>query len=153
MLKTNDVNAPSNPVDDMLVADDGRLAFIRCARPKSASITEQSVELRRLGRLSIHRQASQPLTWWFAGKPARKDETFTWPDGTKLTVSVGTISLFDAKGFVETKVHYAGMKYADPMPMVYPTVTVDPKNGVVQVEVTSTKAIVEETFSDTEENR
>jgi len=153
MLKMNDVNAPANPVDDMLVADDGRLAFIRCAGPKSAGITEQSIELRRPGRLSIRRQASQPLTWWFAGKPARKDETFTWPDGTKLTVSVGTISLSDAKGFVETKVHYAGMKYADPMPMVYPTVTVDPENGVVQVEVTSTKAIVEETFSDTEENR
>jgi len=128
-FETNDTNAPSQPVGELLVADDGRLARIRCVGPESAGISEQSIELRRPGRLRVHRKSSRPLTWWFA---------VTWPDGTALTITVGSISDFDAQGFVETKVHYAGMKYADPMPMEYATVSVEPDNGVVQVDVTST---------------
>ena len=137
MLKTDDVNKPAEPIDEMLLADDGRLAKIRCIGPKSAGIGEQNIELHRPGRLTLHRQTTEPLTWWFAGKPLRDGNTFTWPDGTTLTVATGTISNFDERGFVETKTHYAGMKYADPMPMVYPTVTVQPDQGVVKIDVTT----------------
>ena len=37
-LPTNDTNNPAAPVDEMLVADDGRTAMIRCVGPVSAGI-------------------------------------------------------------------------------------------------------------------
>jgi len=153
MLETNDVNKPAEPIEEMLVADDGRLAKIRCVGPKSAGISEQKIELHRPGRLSIHRQTTEPITWWLAGKPGREGNTFTWQDGTMVTISTGTISKFDERGFVETKTHYAGMKYADPMPMVYPTVTVQPDQGIVEIEITSQTPTPEKTPTQLQEQK
>jgi hypothetical protein len=41
------------------------------------------------------------------------------------------------KGYVETKVHYGGMKFADPHPFTYPTITVEPVDGRIKLEVTT----------------
>ena len=60
-------NKPAAPVDEMLVADDGRLAMIRCVGPQKAGIKEQRVELRRPGRLTIRRETAGEMTWWYAG--------------------------------------------------------------------------------------
>jgi hypothetical protein len=48
-------------------------------------------------------------------------------------------NLIDPKGFREEKVHFGGMKFADPLPMVYPTVTAKPDQGVLQVTITTLK--------------
>jgi hypothetical protein len=136
-LNVDDTNAPAKPVDETLVADDGRHATIRCVGPKTADLGEQLVDLERPSKLSITRTAAKPLTWWFAGNPKRDGNLFAWPDGTVLKVTSGTITKFAADGFIETKRHYAGMKWADPHPFVYPTVTIEPVNGKIIVEVNS----------------
>ena len=135
-LPVNDVNAPAQPVDEMLVADDGLTALIRCIGPKSAGIAEQRVELRRPSRLVIRRETEAELNWWYAGEPQRDANQLSWPDGTTLTVTRGSIVDIDPQGYLETKVHYAGMKFADPHPFVYPVVTARPDQGVLELTVT-----------------
>ena len=45
----------------------------------------------------------------------------------------GEIAAVDPEGYLETKTHYAGMKFADPHPMVYPVVTVRGREGMLEV--------------------
>jgi len=139
MLETNDVNKPAEPIDEMLVADDGQLAEIRCVGPKSAGVSEQKIELHRPGRLRVTRHAEKPLTFWSAGSPQREGNRLTWPDGTTLTIVTGKIHSVDAEGFVDRKTHYAGMKYADPKPFVYPTTTIAPVEGIIRFDVSTPK--------------
>ncbi len=136
-LHVNDTSAPAKPVDETLLADDGLHATIRCMGPSADGIAEQLVELERPSKLSITRTTSKPMTWWYAGEPQYKDNAFTWQDGTQLKVAQGTVGTIDPKGFVETKVHFGGMKWADPHPFVYPTVSVEPVNGKIVIEVMS----------------
>jgi hypothetical protein len=134
-LGVDDTNAPPKPVDETLFADDGRHATIRCVGPKTAGIGEQFVDLVRPSKLSITRATDKPLTWWYTGNPKHNDDSFTWPDGTQLKVTRGKIGKIAPEGYVESKRHYGGMKFADPHPFVYPTVTVEPANGRIAVEV------------------
>lgn len=134
-LPTNDTNKPAEPVDEMLVADDGRVATIRCVGPKSAGIGEQWVELTRPGLLTVERETEKPLDFWFAEQPHRDGNTFRWPDGTELIVVTGEIAAVDNAGYTETPVHFGGMKLADPCPRTYTTVKVDPAEGLVRLEV------------------
>ncbi len=136
-LKVNDVNAPARPVDEMLVADDGKSALLRCVGPAGAGLKEQLVELHRPGRLTIRRESEAEFTWWHAGEAVQQGNTLTWPDGTMLTVTRGSIAEVDPQGFLETKVHYAGMKFADPHPFVYPVVKARPDGGVLELEITA----------------
>lgn len=136
-LGVNDTNAPAKPVDDVLLADDGRHATIRCVGPKTAGIGQQLVDLGRPSNLSITRSAEKPLTWWYSGNPQYKGNSFTWPNGTQLRVVQGTISRIEPEGYVESKRHFGGMKFADPHPFTYPTMTVAPENGNIVVEVHS----------------
>jgi hypothetical protein len=39
------------------------------------------------------------------------------------------------QGFVETKRHFGGMKFADPHPFAYPKLTVAPVEGRIIIEV------------------
>lgn len=136
-LKTADINDPAKPVDELLVADDGKWARIRCVGPAAAGLKEQTVDLWRPRRLSIRRQASRPLQWWYAGRPSVEEKTrFTWPDGTRLVVTRGEIRQVDPKGFVDRKVHYGGMEFADPHPFAYPLATIAPQEGWIEIEVT-----------------
>jgi hypothetical protein len=135
-LGTADVNEPATPVEEMLVADDGRLARIRCVGPKSAGLGEQLVDLHRPARLVIRREATSPLTWWYAGQAKHEANSFDWPDGTCLTVKRGRIDSVNPSGYTDRKAHYAGMEFADPHPFVYPAVTVNPEDGRVEIEVT-----------------
>jgi hypothetical protein len=130
-----DDNKPAEAVDQMLVSDDGPNAFIRCVGPKSQGIDEQLIELQRPSRLTVDRQCSKPFTWWCAGEPRREEYSLSWPDGARLAVRKGAIAQFNPEGFVETKRHYGGMKFADPHPFTYPTVTVEPLDGRITLEV------------------
>ncbi len=134
-LGVNDVNKPPDPVDEMLLADDGRRALIRCVGPKSHGIGEQLVELERPSRLTVDRHCSEPITWWCAGEPEHEGNSMIWPDGTKLTITKGTVVATNPEGYVETKRHYGGMKFADPHPFTYPTFTVQPVDGWIMIEV------------------
>ena len=105
--------------------------------PKGDGIREQVVELVRPAKLSISRATDKALSWWYAGDAKHTNNAFVWPDGTQLTVARGNITAVKPDGFVEAKQHYEGMKFADPHPFVYPTVTVEPTDGKVVVEVSS----------------
>ncbi len=132
---TNDVNKPVSAVDEMLVADDGRTAMIRCIGPASAGIGEQVVEISRPGRLTIERSTSKPMSWWYMDSPTMVGQSFRWPDGTELRVEHGRIVNHDPDGYTETPVHYGGMKFADPCPRTYATVTVEPDMGKVRLAI------------------
>jgi hypothetical protein len=135
-LKINDQVKPAPPVDEMLVADDGRLALIRCVGPKAAGLSEQRVELHRPRRLVIRRELAGSLSWWYAGEATRTNNTLHWPGGATLTVTRGQIENVDLKGYPEKKVHYGGMVFADPHPFTYSVVRARPDRGVLEITVT-----------------
>jgi hypothetical protein len=52
-----------------------------------------------------------------------------------LKLTRGKIGKIEPEGYVESKRHFGGMKFADPHPFTYPTVTVEPTDGMICVEV------------------
>jgi hypothetical protein len=134
-LGVDDTGKPPSPVDETLVADDGRRALIRCVGPKSHSIGEQLVELERPSRLTVDRHCSKPITWWCAGDPQHEGNSIMWHDGTELTITKGTVVAINSQGYVDAKHHFGGMKFADPHPFTYPTITVKPVDGRIRLEV------------------
>ncbi|MCC7337546.1 MAG: hypothetical protein IT422_20835 [Pirellulaceae bacterium] len=136
-LNVNNVNSPALAVEEMLLADDGQRATIRCVGPTAAGLGEQVIDLDRPHSLSIRRQASQPMKWWYSGDARRDGNALIWPDGTRLEVAIGHIVSIDPTGLVESKSHYGGMKYADPHPFTYPVVTVQAASGALEILVTT----------------
>jgi hypothetical protein len=136
-LYTDISGAPIKPVDEMLVADDGRVATIRCVGPKPLGIGEQVVALQRPSKLTIMRTTEKPINYWYADSPTQKDNTFTWPGGTQLKIVRGTITKLDPQGLVDAKRHYGGMHWADPHPFTYPTIDVAPAGGKIVIEITN----------------
>jgi hypothetical protein len=134
-LGTEDSQEPSASVKNLVVTDDGCRATIRCVGPEAAGLAEQLVALERPSKAIIKRHCSRPLSWWHAGDARRVDNSFVWPDGTSLSITKGAIAAVDAQGFTETKVHYGGMKFADPHPFVYPVITVEPVDGQIHLEI------------------
>lgn len=134
-LPTNDANKPAAPVDEMLVADDGRTAIIRCQGPKSAAIGEQMVRLSRPGTVTFDRATTQAMSWWYMEQPRLEGKKLHWSDGTVLTIESGKITEHKSDGYVETPVHFGGMKFADPCPRIYATLEVEPENGHVRIRV------------------
>ncbi|HEY3391257.1 MAG TPA: hypothetical protein VGK58_01025 [Lacipirellulaceae bacterium] len=132
-LPTNDTNNPTSPVDQMLVADDGRTAMIRCVGPVSAGIDEQLVELSRPRMLTIERKTSKPMSWWHMDSPKLIGQAFQWQDGVELKVAQGRIFDHKTDGYTEATAHFGGMKFADPCPRSYETVTVEPDAGTVRL--------------------
>ncbi len=138
LMKTADPNKPSPPVEDMLVADDGRTALIRCVGPQSQAVGVQKLELAPQGRLTFTRHTTKPVTWWFMDDPHRTPRRLTWNDGTELVVEQGSdLELVD-DGHLETPVHFGGMKFADPCPHQYHTAKVAPHEGIVQLSIRRT---------------
>lgn len=136
-LPTNDANKPAPPVEEMLVADDGKNALIRCVGPKSADIGEQVVRLTRPGTIVFDRATKQPMSWWYMEQPQLDGKRLRWPDGTELLIEVGKMIENKLDGYVETPVHFGGMKFADPCPRTYATIKVEPENGHVRLRVHS----------------
>ena len=68
-------------------------------------------------------------------RPAARRQFHHWPDGTELTITKGTVAAMNSQGYVETKRHFGGMKFADPHPFTYPTFTVEPVDGRIMLEV------------------
>jgi hypothetical protein len=137
LLGVADTVKPPPPIEDTRLTDDGRQATIRCVGPKSAGLGQQIVQLDRPSRFTIDRECSKPLTWWCAGDPRQDGPAAIWTDGTRLTVTHGKLTAINPKGYLETKVHFGGMKFADPHPFAYPTFTVEPVDGRIVVEVTT----------------
>ncbi len=136
-LNVNDINSPAVSVEEMLVADDGRLATIRCVGPTTAGLGEQIIKLDRPGSLLVRRKTSQPMKWWYSGDARRDGNALIWADGTRLEVAIGHIESINPTGFVESKSHYGGMKYADPHPFTYPVVTAQAASGALEILVTT----------------
>jgi hypothetical protein len=134
-IDADKANKPPEPVKDLLLADDGRLATIRCVGPEAEGLGLQLVELERPGRVRVERHGAQPLNWWYAGEPERHEQSLVWPDGTRLTVSQGVMGETTPNGHLDKKVHFGGMAFADPHPFAYPALTVEPADGVVVIEV------------------
>jgi hypothetical protein len=134
-LPVDDTAHPAPPVEELLVADDGRRALIRCVGPKRNGVKEQRVELLRPGRLSVRREISTDMSWWYAGEAVRDKNVLRWPDGTVLAVTRGRIARVDRRGYAEKKVHYGGMEFADPHPFIYPVVTASPERGVLEITI------------------
>ncbi|MBL9162181.1 MAG: DUF4962 domain-containing protein [Planctomycetaceae bacterium] len=133
LTSASDVNKPPEPVEELLVSDDGRRAAIRCVGPKAQDVSEQWVELHRPGVLKVERHTSNPVRWWQMDQPRQEANSFVWPDGVRLQVEVGEIAQVDVHGYVESPVHFGGMKFADPCPHEYQTVEVKPIDGVVKL--------------------
>ena len=138
-LDVGNTDKPGPAVDELLVADDGRLAMIRCVGPKGAGVKEQRVELHRPGRLTIRRERSGNMSWWYMGEARRDKNTLRWPDGTTLSVTVGTLENVQPAGNTEKKVHFGGMVFADPHPFSYPVVTARPERDVLEITITVQK--------------
>lgn len=136
-LKVNDINTPATAVEEMLVADDGQLATIRCVGPSSAGLGKQVVRLERPAKLVVRRETSQPMSWWYVGNARRDGNTLEWPDGTRLEIVTGKLESIDLAGYVDAKKHYGGMEYADPHPFTFPTVTAVAEAGVLEIVVTT----------------
>lgn len=129
-LGVEDVNDPKAAIEDTSLSDDGLRAAVCCTGPTSAGIGKQVITLDRSDRLlTIDREAASPITWSYSGKARRTGNAWAWSDGTELKVVQGRVTNTTSAGLVESKVHYGGMKFADPHPFVYPTITVDPTEG------------------------
>jgi hypothetical protein len=139
-LNVNDANAPAKPVDEMLVADDGRTATIRCVGPKEGGLGQQIVTLVRPSTLKISRSCEKEITWWHAGEAQHQGNSLEWPDGTQLKVIRGNITTVNPQGYVDSKKHFGGMQFADPHPFIYPTVTVAPVEGRIEIEITTPRS-------------
>ena len=109
-------------------------SFVVSARRHTKS-ANSVVELERPSRLTVNRHCSKPITWWCAGDLRREENSFVWPDGTKLSVRKGSIAEVNPEGLVEKLVHFGGMKWADPHPFTYPTIKVEPADGQIVLEV------------------
>jgi hypothetical protein len=138
-MKTADPNKPAPPVEQLLVADDGRLATIRCVGPKAFEVGEQLLELHRPNRLTLTRHTTKPVEFWCMDSPKQEGNRLTWPDGVQLVVERGKVAEFKPDGYHETLVHFGGMKWADPCPHTFPTVHVEPEDGVVSLTVERSK--------------
>jgi hypothetical protein len=134
-LPTADINHPASAVRDMLVTDDGKFAMIRCVGPESLGVQEQAIQLTRPGRLIFERSTDKPVRWWYMDQPTLLERTIRWPDGTELTIEHGNIIERNQLGYVETPVHFGGMKFADPCPRTYATLAVEPVDGRVRLSV------------------
>jgi hypothetical protein len=130
-------NVAPKPIANLSLTDDGRRAVIRCTGPDAAGIGAQCITLVRPGELRIERDATKPLTWWYAGDARIDGNTFHWPDGTLVTIARGKIGKVDPHGNPDKLVHFGGMKWADPHPYTYPTVDVEPVDGKIIVEITA----------------
>ena len=105
-LNTNDVDDPAESIQEMLVADDGRLAAIRCVGPDKVGIGTQFIKLHRPSTLSIERETTRPMTFWHADEAKREANLLRWDDGTTLTITKGTIDSIDPDGYEDRKSHY-----------------------------------------------
>ena len=125
---------PAPPIASVVLTDDRTTAGIRCAA-ESGSIL-QTVTLQRPSLLVISRKSDKDVRWTCHGKPARRGNTLTWPDGTQLRVAKGDIISLDPQGYHDEKIVGMGkLKLVDPTPMAYPVVIARPDQGELTIKV------------------
>ena len=117
------------------VEDDGQVATIRRAGGDSG-LDDQVVALNRPSLLALRRRTAEPLRWWCQGSPRRDGNTLTWPDGTNLVVTKGTIASVELAGYGSDKIVGMGkLRCPDPAPMKHPLVVSQPHDGEIELEV------------------
>ena len=76
------------------------------------------------------------VSWTCHGKPEREENRLTWPNGTALSVSRGSITAWDPIGkTTDMRVGMGKLPLHDPWPTSYPTATAAPEEGMFRVEV------------------
>jgi len=102
------------------------------------SFANNVLELKRPARLTYAREASAQVEWICHGLPKKTDNTLTWPDGTTLEITQGTLGELDASaapGKVIVGMGKLDLSSQDPHPVSYLRIRVQPKDGKVSVEV------------------
>jgi hypothetical protein len=135
-LPVADVNAPASAAQRSELSDADGAATLQTHGPEALGLGLQRIELKRPGTLLIERETTRPFVWHYHGRPQRQGDAWTWPDGTRLAVTVGAIESVAPGGFVDAKRHYGGMEFADPHPCRYDVVTVQSVDGWVKLLVT-----------------
>ena len=131
-----DDDHPAQPIASVALTDDGAAAVLRCTGAGDAAL--QTVTIKRPSLLTISRDTDRSARWICGGRPARRGNTLTWPDGTQLRVTKGRIISFDPEGYHDEKIVGMGkLKLVDPTPMAYPVVTARPDQGELTIEVST----------------
>jgi hypothetical protein len=133
-LNVEDTNNPREALEKTVLSDDGKRATLRCT---GSHFGEQHIELQRPSDLTIDRQTSETLTWWFSGPAEHKDNMWTWPNGTQLTLLKGNVVATIPEGVMSEDTEQPGFKFSDRHPFAYPRVTVKPVEGRITVQVTN----------------
>lgn len=112
--------------------DDGATTIIAT----STGLATQTMVVQRPGRCRIERQAPGPLVWWSHQIPVRDGQHLVWPDQTRATITCGEIASQEDEGFLDSKVTGLGLLHcADPMPIRYPLITVEPEHNTIIIEL------------------
>lgn len=120
----------------LTLEDDGKQACLTCQGAADAGFTRQILRLNRPSRLSLIRDTEAEQAWWCYGKPEREGSLLRWEDGTVLEVQQGTIGSLDPAGYHDEKVVGMGLlRLKDPLPMTYPLVKAQPREGRLVIEV------------------
>jgi hypothetical protein len=127
---------PRDPVKNLTVKDDGKVATISCTGVADSGYKQQTITLKRPGSLTISRATDQELRWWCYGPAKRDGDTLTWPDGTSLHVRKGHITSFEPEGYRPELVTGMGkLKLADPAPPKYAQASAKPTGAELVIEV------------------
>jgi hypothetical protein len=131
-VNVEDINDPREAADEMILNDDGKRASIRCV---DSHFGEQHIELQRPADLTIDRKTSKTVTWWFSGPAEKSGNSWTWPNGTQLTLLKGKIISTIPEGIISEQISQPGVKFTDRHPFAYPRVTVEPVDGRITIHV------------------
>ena len=96
------------------------------------------LQLQRPGRLTFTREADGPVAWLCHGPPKKTGNVLSWPDGTTLEVTAGTLGALDTSappGKVAVGGGALDLTAQDPHPISYPRIRVQPADGKVSVEI------------------
>lgn len=132
------VHKPPKPVTNLTLKESDGRTIIRCGGSPSSDFTEQVMEIRSSGSLTLRRKTTKEVRWWCHGSPRREGNTLRWPDGTALRIVRGTLSTLKPGGFQDEKVVGLGkLKLRDPMPTSYPLIIARPAGGELVIEIST----------------
>jgi hypothetical protein len=136
LVEVCDVFKWPKATERLTLAEDGKKTTISCSACPELSFESQTMTLDRPGVVTISRKTSAGMRWFCHGNPSRHGNTLQWPDGTRLSVVKGKITLFDPTGYAEEiSVGYGLLKMVDPMPVKCPLVVAEPENGELVIEI------------------
>ena len=116
------------------VTDTNTTAEIQC-RNNDEDVLK--VTLHRPDRLILRRKTAGTWTWRHSGAPERNGNSLVWPNGATLSVTGGTLAVWEPQAITDTlSVANGLLELADPAPAVWSRVTIKPPDdGQVVLEV------------------